>query len=142
MIVLDASFSARMGDTFIVSDSGKGHLNFGQYKPGGPAGSGPYRQGVSGARNLCSLWPGRATGVIDPVVASQAVVNPVVQEQAVFPPQQPGGQPVLVPKLDSMGRPIYVPSSDPAAQQTLKPVYDSNGQPVYVPRRIRRRHRP
>ena len=45
---LDASFSARMGDTFIVSESGKGHLNFGQYKPGGPAGSGAYRQGVSG----------------------------------------------------------------------------------------------
>ena len=67
------------------------------------------------------------------MVASQSVVNPVVQEQAVFPPQEPGGDPILVPKLDSMGRPIYVPSSDPAASQTLKPVYDSNGQPIYVP---------
>ena len=131
---LDASFSARMGDTFIVSDSGKGHLNFGQYKPGGPAGSGPYRQGVSGVPGTyAARGQVEQQAVIDPVVASQAVVNPVVQEQAVFPPQQPGGQPVLVPKLDSMGRPIYVPSSDPAAQQTLKPVYDSNGQPVYVP---------
>ena len=60
-------------------------------------------------------------------------MNPVVQEQAVFPPQEPGGEPILVPKLDSMGRPIYVPSSDPAEPQSLKPVYDSNGQPVYVP---------
>ena len=132
--LLDASFSARMGDTFIVSDSGKGHLNFGQSKPGGPAGSGIYGQGVSG---VPGTYPNSGQvpqqRVIDPVVASQSVVNPVVQEQAVFPPQTPGGAPVLVPKLDSMGRPIYVPSSDPAAPQTLTPVYDSNGQPIYVP---------
>ena len=132
--LLDSSFSARMGDTFIVSDSGKGHLNFGQYKPGGPAGSGPYRQGVSGVPGTyAARGQVEQQRVIDPVVASQAVVNPVVQEQAVFPPQEPGGEPILVPKLDSMGRPIYVPSSDPAEPQSLKPVYDSNGQPVYVP---------
>ena len=131
---LDASFSARMGDTFIVSESGKGHLNFGQYKPGGLAGSGFYGQGVSGVPGTYAAQ-GQVgqQRVIDPVVASQAVVNPVVQEQAVFPPQEPGGEPILVPKLDSKGRPIYVPSSDPAAPQTLKPVYDINGQPVYVP---------
>lgn len=130
---LDSSFSARMGDTFIVSDSGKGHLNFGQYKPGGPAGSGSYGQGDSG---LPGTYAGRGLveqqRVIDPVVASQAVVAPVVQEQAVLPPQAPGEEPVVVPKLDAMGRPIYVPSSDPAAPPTLKPVYDSNGQPIYV----------
>ena len=131
---LDASFSARMGDTFIVSESGKGHLNFGQYKPGGLAGSGFYGQGVSGVPGTyAAQGQVEQQRVIDPVVASQAVVNPVVQEQAVFPPQEPGGEPILVPKLDSKGRPIYVPSSDPAAPQTLKPVYDINGQPVYVP---------
>ena len=131
---LDASFSARMGDTFIVSESGKGHLNFGQYKPGGLAGSGFYGQGVSGVPGTyAAQGQVEQQRVIDPVVASQAVVNPVVQEQAVFPPQEPGGEPILVPKLDSMGRPIYVPSSDPAEPQSLKPVYDSNGQPVYVP---------
>lgn len=131
--LLDSSFSARMGDTFIVSDSGKGHLNFGQTKPGGPAGSGAYGQGASGVPGTYSSY-GQVPqqSVIDPVVASQAVVNPVVQEQVVFPPQAPGEAPVLVPKLDSMGRPIYVPSSDPAAPQTRKPVYDSNGQPIYV----------
>ena len=132
--LLDSSFSARMGDTFIVSESGKGHLNFGQYKPGGPAGTGAYGDGFSG---VPGAYPNRGQvpeqRVIDPVVESQSVVNPVVQERAVFPPQVPGGDPILVPKLDSMGRPIYVPSSDPAAPQTLKPVYDSNGRPVYVP---------
>ena len=131
---VDASFSARMGDTFIVSESGKGHLNFGQTKPGGLSGSGIYGQGVSGVPGTYSSY-GQVPEqrVVDPVAASQSVVNPVVQEQAVLPPQAPGEQPVLVPKLDSSGRPIYVPSSDPAAPQTLKPVYDSNGQPVYVP---------
>ena len=131
---LDSSFSARMGDTFIVSDSGKGHLNFGQTKPGGPAGSGTYGQGASGVPGTYSSY-GQVPqqSVIDPMVASQAVVNPVVEEQIVFPPQTPGEAPVLVPKLDAMGRPIYVPSSDPTASQTLKPVYDSNGQPIYVP---------
>ena len=132
--LLDSSFSARMGDTFIVSDSGRGHINFGKYKPGGPAGSGFYGDGVSGVPGTYPL-NGQVPQqrVVDPVVESQSVVNPVVQEQAVFPPQQAGGNPILVPKLDSMGRPIYVPSSDPTAPQVLKPVYDSNGQPVYVP---------
>ena len=141
---LDASFSARMGDTFIVSESGKGHLNFGQYKPGGPAGSGPYRQGVSGvpgtyaARGQVAQQQVidpvvAAQSVVSPVVGAQTVVDPVVQEQAVFPPQQPGGEQTFVKKFDSLGRPIYVPDTNPAAAQTLKPVYDSNGQQVYVP---------
>ena len=130
---VDASFSARMGDTFVVSESGKGHLNFGQNKPGDLSGSGIYGQGVSGVPGTYSSY-GQVPDqrVIDPVAASQSVVNPVVQEQAVLPPPAPGEEPVLVPKLDLSGRPIYVPSSDPAAPQTLKPVYDSNGQPVYV----------
>ena len=39
----DSSFSAKIGDTFIVSKSGKAHMNFGAYKPGSPAeGTGIY----------------------------------------------------------------------------------------------------
>ena len=53
----DSSFSARMGDTFIVSDSGKGHLNFGQTKPGGPAVRGP----MARVRRVCQA-PIPATG--------------------------------------------------------------------------------
>ena len=130
---IDASFSARMGDTFIVSDSGKGHLNFGQYKPGDPAGTGIYGTGDSG---VPGVYPGFGQvpqqRVVNPVEQAQQVIDPVVQEQAVFPPIPPNTQQVFVKKYDSMGRPIYVPSSDPTAEQTLKPVYDSNGQPVYV----------
>ena len=31
---IDSSFSAKIGDAFIVSESGKAHMNFGSYKPG------------------------------------------------------------------------------------------------------------
>ena len=54
--LLDSSFSARMGETFIVSDSGTGHLNFGRVKPGGPAGSGSYGEGISGAPGTFSSY--------------------------------------------------------------------------------------
>ena len=40
---IDSSFSAKIGDTFIVSQSGKAHMNFGAYKPGAAAeGTGLY----------------------------------------------------------------------------------------------------
>ena len=31
---IDSSFSSKLGNTFIVSESGKAHVNFGKYKPG------------------------------------------------------------------------------------------------------------
>ena len=34
----DSSFSAKIGDTFIVNESGNAHMNFGAYKPGTSAG--------------------------------------------------------------------------------------------------------
>ena len=39
---IDSSFSARMGDKFIVSESGQGFLNFGAYKPSGVSGTGTF----------------------------------------------------------------------------------------------------
>ena len=37
---IDASFSARLGDAFIVSDSGRAYMNFGEFRPGGSDGVG------------------------------------------------------------------------------------------------------
>ena len=45
---INTSFSARMGGLFVVSESGNSYLNFGANKPGGPAGTGLYSNGVSG----------------------------------------------------------------------------------------------
>ena len=39
---IDSSFSARLGDTFIVSDSGRAYMNFGKYRPGGTKGTGVF----------------------------------------------------------------------------------------------------
>ena len=132
---IDSSFSARMGNTFIVSDSGAGHINFGPYKPGGVLGSGIYGEGVSGVPGTYSnLGQVQRQRVIDPVVASQTVVDPVVGDQAVvIDPEDPSADPTLQPIYDSNGRTVYVPDTNPVATQTLLPAYDSNGRPIYVP---------
>jgi len=152
--LLDSSFSARMGDTFIVSDSGTGHLNFGQAKPGGTAGSGTYGEGVSGIPGTYSN-NGKVPRqrVIDPVTVRQEVVPQYVVAQERFINSEgeletrdlldSSGRKVFLPSndpnatqlntvYDINGQPIYVPSKDPAADQILKPVYDKKGRPVYV----------
>ena len=158
---VDASFSARMGDTYIVSQSGKAHMNFGRYKPGNTSGTGLYQDGEFRA-------PGAYQAKI-PAVQAQQVVDPFVQQQRVNPPYveaqekdfvtdddgnnsvelspilddfgrpiyvpstNPNSVPDLVPLYDFNGQPINVPSTDPSAAQILKPIYDENGQPIYVP---------
>ena len=39
---IDASFSARIGNTFIVSESGRAFMNFGDYRPGTSVGTGMF----------------------------------------------------------------------------------------------------
>ena len=39
---INSSFSSRIGNTFIVSDNGNAHLNFGEYKPSSTSGVGVY----------------------------------------------------------------------------------------------------
>ena len=142
---IDSSFSARMGDTFIVSQNGNAHLNFGRYKPGNTAGTGVYdpagdNYGEPGAyQGKVPRVP--AQTVVNPVVAGQQAVNAQIAQQtpnSAFVEAQEyvtnsDGETELVPKLDDLGRPIYVPSSNPNAAPQLVPVYDSNGQPIYVP---------
>ena len=132
---VDASFSARMGDTYIVSQSGKAHMNFGRYKPGNPSGTGVYEDGEYGTPGAYQARvPGvQAQQVLDPLEQAQTVVPPMVDQQIVIPPTEPGGSPTLQPVYDATGQPIKVPSTDPTATPTLVPVIDQNGQPVYVP---------
>ena len=132
---VDASFSARMGDTYIVSESGQAHMNFGRYKPGNNSGTGIYQDGEYGTPGA---YQARVPGVqqqqvIDPLVEGQTVVSPMVDQQVVIPPSSPGGSPTLAPVYDSTGQTIKVPSTDPAAEPTLVSMIDQNGQPVFVP---------
>ena len=39
---INSSFSSRIGDTFIVSENGNAHMNFGKYKPSSRSGTGVY----------------------------------------------------------------------------------------------------
>ena len=124
---IDSSFSARMGDTFIVSQNGNAHLNFGRYKPGNTAGTGVYdpagdNYGESGA------YQGKV-----PRVPAQTVNSAFVEAQEYV--TNADGETELVTKLDDLGRPIYVPTTNPNAAPELIPIYDKNGRPVYVPGR-------
>ena len=122
-----------MGDKFIVSDSGTGHLNFGSSKPGGPSGSGVYGEGVSG---VPGTYPSYGQ------VPRQRVVNPVVERQVVTQYSGDSQGNVFVPVtdaegnaiegFDAQGRRSYALDPDPTSEQVLRPVYDSKGRPVYV----------
>ena len=140
---VDASFSARMGDTYIVSQSGKAHMNFGRYKPGNISGTGLYQDGEYG-------MPGAYQARI-PGVEAQQVVDPVVEEQRPAPPvvaaaesvrqvptyneegQITGVTEIRTALLDDLGREIYVSSTNPNAEADLIKVYDSQGRPIYIP---------
>ena len=132
---VDASFSARMGDTYIVSQSGRAHMNFGRYKPGNSSGTGIYQDGEYGTPGAYQAQvPGvQAQQVLDPQVQGQTVVPPMVDQQIVIPPTEPGGSPTFQTVYDATGQPIKVPSTDPTATPTLIPTIDQNGQPVWVP---------
>ena len=152
--LLDSSFSARLGDTFIVSDSGSGHLNFGRSKPGGLSGGGTYGDGVSSVPGTYSNYGNvPQQRVIDPAAVRQVEVPEYVVAQERFINSEgeletrdlldSSGRKVFLPSndpnatqlrtvFDSNGQPIYVPSNDPSAGQTLSPVYDKNGRPKYV----------
>ena len=129
--LLDSSFSARLGDAFIVSDSGTGHLNFGRSKPGGPSGGGIYGDGVSSVPATYSNYGNvPQQRVIDPAAVRQVEVPEYVVAQERFINSE--GELETRDLLDSSGRKVFLPSNDPNATQ-LRTVYDSNGQPIYVP---------
>ncbi len=94
---IETSFSARIGNTFLVSDKGKAFVNFGSQKPGGPAGTGvlgngtayttpgSYRAGVP--RVQSQAVGALANNVFSPQVEAQNVIAPQVGAQNVFTPQ-------------------------------------------------------
>lgn len=120
---IDASFSARMGDKYVVSESGKAHMNFGRYRPGSRSGTGLIQEGGP-------VEPGTYAAGTAGVAEQQVFDPPFVEAQQVVVNAE--GETELVPRLDQFGRPIYVPSTDPAAAPALKPVLDSKGRPIYV----------
>ncbi len=130
---IDSSFSARMGDVFLVSQSGKAHMNFGQNKP-----SSADATGVYGGSNL--MQPGVLPG--DSGVPAQ-IVNPsfipLAESAEVVEDRDESGKitgyTVLKKPLLVNGQEVYVPDANPNSPQQLAPVYDKYGREKLVPKR-------
>ena len=145
---IDSSFSARMGNTFIVSESGKAFMNFGDYKPGSSRGVGDYRSTRPDSNSNLYAAPGTyaadipmqaAQDVVGASVASQSVVNPVIESQRVVDPVV-ASQQVVDPVVESkeVFKPPYVEAQEIVARkEDGTPIYgpklDANGIPIYVP---------
>ena len=138
---IDTSFSAQIGNTFLVSESGKAFMNFGNQKPGNKDGTGVLGNGTAyatpgsykaGTPQVQSQAVGtRANDVFNTQVPAQDVVAPFIPAQDVVVNAVTGRR-ELVPRLDADGAPIYVRDPNPNAASQLVPRVDANGQPVYV----------
>lgn len=128
---INSSFSAKIGNTFIVSDSGRAYMNFGEYRPGNKDGVGLLSEG---ARYVKS---GEYQAGI-PQVQDQAVFSPPLvkkQREEISTTVDSAGNATQSSELVDVlvdGQPVYVPSSNPSAQASLTPQYDMNGRPIYV----------
>ena len=126
---IDSSFSAKIGDAFIVSESGKAHMNFGAYKPGTAAGG-------------TGMYSGE--GYMTPGMYDRDVE--LVEKKRFFPPYieakqtvQTGvdketGAPIFteVPLYDAQGRPVYWPDPNPLADLEEKALVDpKTGKKIY-----------
>ena len=135
---IDSNFSAKIGDAFIVSQSGKAHMNFGAYKPGGAAGTGVF-DGQNG--QIPGSYPDSPTAGLQrpmsPVVplAESAEVVPVKDEDGNLTGYDVIKKPLLV-----NGQEVYVPDSNPNLAPELVPVYDKYGRPKLVPERELKRY--
>ena len=122
---VDSSFSAKLGNTFIVSENGQAFMNFGDYRPGNQQGTGLLGNGTQYAE------PGSYQAGVEQVQGN-SLFDPVV-EARIRGEVDENGEVKFIQKLDDLGRPIYVPDTNPAATDGLKPTIDSQGRPVYVP---------
>ncbi len=129
---IDASFSSRIGNTFIVSEGGKAFMNFGSNRPGSSAGTGTLSDGSP------FTTPGAYQAGI-PRVQQQTVVRPQVAEQRQV--VGPDGTISFEPVLDSLGRQVFAPTLDPSLSSIEVPLFDQLGRPVYVPGRDPGRYR-
>jgi len=128
---IDSSFSARFGNTFLVSQNGRAYMNFGENKPGGSDGTGI----VDGTEYVT---PGSYSAGTEKVQAQQVfppyvIAKERVETSTVLPDGSVQRSVELVDKLDKLGRPVYVPSTDPSAAFQSRGLVDSLGRPILVP---------
>ena len=127
---IDSSFSAKLGDTFIVSESGRAFMNFGAYRPGNRQGTGLLNNGTQ------YTSPGEYSAGLAEVQQQKVFDPPLVakQREVVTQSSNSGGTTsttTLVPVLID-GQEVFVPSTDPSAEASLTPRFDKKGRPIYV----------
>ena len=129
---IDSSFSARFGNTFLVSQNGRAYMNFGENKPGGRDGTGVVVDGTE------YVTPGSYSAGTEKVQAERlfppyVIAKERVETTNVLPDGSVSRSFELVDKLDDLGRPIYVPSNNPSESYTSLGLVDSFGRPILVP---------
>ena len=125
---VDSSFSAKIGDTFIVSASGKAHMNFGAYKPGSAEGG----TGVYSGDGYQT--PGTYDRDVELVEKKRFFPPYVEAKQTLRTGTDEDGNPIFteVPLYDSKGRPVYWPDPNPLAEWAERSVIDSKtGKKIY-----------
>jgi len=130
---IDSSFSAKIGNTFIVSQSGKAHMNFGKYKPGGAGGTGVYdgkNPQMPGAYpDSSDVEIQRSRPAVVPLAESTEIVSTVDENGNVT------GYDVVRKPLLVNGQEVYVPDSNPNIPPELIPVYDKYGRAKLAPKK-------
>ena len=130
---VDSSFSAKIGNTFIVSESGKAHMNFGKYKPGSSAGTGIFTGENS---QIPGVYPGAPN---EEVLQPLSPVVPLAESTEVIRLEDDNGNltgyEVVKKPLLVDGQEVFVPSSNPNETKDLVPVYDKYGRPKIVPKK-------
>jgi len=125
---LDSSFSAKIGDVFIVSESGKAHMNFGSYKPGSASGGTGMYSGEG------YMTPGMYDRDVE-LVEKKRFFDPYIEaKQTVRTGTDENGNPIFseVPLYDAEGRPVYWPDPNPLADSVEKALVDPRtGKKVY-----------
>jgi len=132
---LDSSFSAKIGDKFIVSESGKAHMNFGDYKPGSSLlGAGNYDGSEYASPGVYPSYSPKvqAQDAKDPYITAKDVNNPI-RTPILDNNGNKIGENISYPDLlDEQGRPVYIKDTNPNAAKQLVPRVDKFGRPVYV----------
>ena len=112
---IDTSFSARIGNTFLVSENGRAYMNFGDYKPG------VSREGTGLYDGTSYVAPGSYEAEKNGLVTAKEP-EPIVitntessfdSDSGSSDSRSTSQEIQYADKFDSEGRPIYVSATDP-----------------------------
>ena len=139
---IDASFSSRIGNTFILSDSGKAIINFGTepgVDPSAPISDNQVDSAFVQQNKVVPPYEERLDDVFTVTSEDGSVsvveipfIDPVTKQRVYVPDSNPNAPDQLVPVYDELGRPVYVPNSNPALGQKNGFTYPSNSLDGYL----------